>query len=261
SVVVNELVLDKDGKKMSKSLGNTVDPFAMMNTYGADALRWYFMVSNPPWKPTRFAEKDIADTVIADFFRSLTNTYAFFALYANVDGFTGTEPMVPVDERPEIDRWILSALHSLRISYCTYMDAYDITRAARAVQDFVRNDVSNWYVRRSRDRFWEGAPEAFDTLYTVLETVCRVAAPLLPMVAEEVWRGLTSGRSVHLQDWPNASLFANADDLALAMDQVREVSSVAQSLRKGAFLRVRLPLSQLTVLRWEQTSSRHSPIC
>ncbi|MFN4770052.1 MAG: isoleucine--tRNA ligase [Candidatus Kapaibacterium sp.] len=255
SVVVNELVLDKDGKKMSKSLGNTVDPFAMMNTYGADALRWYFMVSNPPWKPTRFAEKDIADTVIADFFRSLTNTYAFFALYANVDGFTGTEPMVPVDERPEIDRWILSALHSLRISYCTYMDAYDITRAARAVQDFVRNDVSNWYVRRNRRRFWKGENDAdktaaYQTLRTVLMDVSELIAPIAPFLAEELYQRLAVDgdiSSVHLRTLHPGDGAAVDADLERRMAAAQRIVFLARSLREKSKIKTRQPLQRILV--------------
>ncbi|MBX7155137.1 MAG: isoleucine--tRNA ligase, partial [Bacteriodetes bacterium] len=176
NVVVNELILDKKGEKMSKNKGNTVNPFEQMNKYGADAVRWYFTSSNPPWKSTRYNEEDIAQTVIADFFRMLVNTYSFFTMYANIDGFTGEEESVPLAERPEIDRWIISSLETLKTNYCQLMDEYEVTRAARAVELFVRDDVSNWYVRRNRRRFWKGERDtdktsAYQTLRTVMMDV------------------------------------------------------------------------------------------
>ncbi len=255
AVVVNELVLDKDGKKMSKSLGNTVDPFLMMNTYGADALRWYFMVSNPPWKPTRFNEEDIAATVIADFFRSLTNTYAFFALYANIDGFDAGAADVPLAERPEIDRWILSALHSLRSEYCTQMDAYEITRAARAVQDFVRNDVSNWYVRRNRRRFWKGENDsdklsAYQTLRTVMMDVLRMMAPLAPFLSEDLYQRLrcdSDPLSVHLCRIEAGDPSMNDADLERRMSAAQHIVFLARSLREKAKIKTRQPLTRILV--------------
>jgi isoleucyl-tRNA synthetase len=227
----------------------------MMNTYGADALRWYFMVSNPPWKPTRFAEKDISDTVIADFFRSLTNTYAFFALYANVDGFTGTEAQVPLNERPEIDRWILSALQSLRTSYCEFMDAYDITRAARAVQDFVRNDVSNWYVRRNRRRFWKGENDAdktaaYQTLRTVLVDVTELIAPIAPFLAEELYQRLAvdgDASSVHLRTLHPGDATAVDADLERRMATAQRIVFLARSLREKSKIKTRQPLQRILV--------------
>ncbi len=255
AVVVNELVLDKDGKKMSKSLGNTVDPFLMMNRYGADALRWYFMASNPPWKPTRFNEEDISSTVIADFFRSLTNTYAFFALYANIDGFDANTPEVPLDERPEIDRWIISALHSLRTEFCTQMDAFEITRAARAVQDFVRSDVSNWYVRRNRRRFWKGENDAdkisaYQTLRTVMMDVLRLMAPLAPFLAEDLYQRLrveSDPVSIHLCSIGVGDAAMQNADLERRMSAAQRIVFLARSLREKSRIRTRQPLERILV--------------
>ena len=153
---MNDLVLDKRGQKMSKSRGNTVDPFEVMSKFGSDAIRWFLMASSPVHKPKLWNEEDIAKTVIADFFRSLTNTFEFFALYANVDGYTGKDPLIPIAERPEIDRWIISRLNTLMRGYQAAMDDYDLTKACRLVQEFTIEEVSNWYVRRNRRRFWKG---------------------------------------------------------------------------------------------------------
>ncbi len=255
AVVVNELVLDKDGKKMSKSVGNTVDPFLMMSRYGADALRWYFMVSNPPWKPTRFNEEDIASTVIADFFRSLSNTYAFFTLYANIDNFDASSTAVPLEERPEIDRWILSALHSLRTEFCAQMDAYEITRAARAVQDFVRNDVSNWYVRRNRRRFWKGENDsdklsAYQTLRTVMIEVLRLMAPIAPFLAEDLYQRLrceTDPVSIHLCMISVGEEALQDKDLERRMSAAQRIVFLARSLREKARIKTRQPLERILV--------------
>ncbi|MCK5741216.1 MAG: class I tRNA ligase family protein, partial [Chlorobi bacterium] len=160
NIVVNELILDKKGLKMSKSKGNTVDPFEVMEKYGADAVRWYLFVNNPPWKPTSFNEEDIAKTVISDFFRSLTNTYAFFTLYANIDKFDGTEELIPASERPEIDRWIISRVNTLLRKYINWMDDFDLTKAHRAIQHFAIHELSNWYIRRNRRRFWKGEKDS-----------------------------------------------------------------------------------------------------
>ncbi len=155
SLIVNELILDKEGQKMSKRLGNVVDPFAIIERYGADATRWYLTTSSPPWRQTKFNAEDIED-VQKNFFRALTNTYQFFAMYANIDGFTATDEQVPVEERQEIDQWILTELHNLVAEYRSEMNAYDVTAAARAVADYTVDQLSNWYVRRNRRRFWKG---------------------------------------------------------------------------------------------------------
>jgi isoleucyl-tRNA synthetase len=195
NIVVNELILDKKGVKMSKSLGNTVDPFDIMSKYGADATRWYLLASTPPWRTTLFNEDDIAKTVLADFFRSLTNTYAFFALYANIDGFDGTEQWIDYSERPEIDKWIISKFHSLIADYTQFMDDYDLTKACRAVQDFTINELSNWYIRRNRRRFWKGEKDndkiaAYQTLHHILTWLCDIIAPISPFIAEDLFQRL-----------------------------------------------------------------------
>ena len=255
SVVVNELVLDSAGQKMSKSRGNTVDPVAMMQRYGADAVRWYMVASNPPWKPLRFNENDIASTVLADVFRALTNTYAFFALYANIDGFTASEPAVPIAERPEIDRWILSALHTLRTRYCEEMDRYDITRAARLVQDFIRRDVSNWYVRRNRRRFWKGERDddkraAYQTLYEVLRTVSILIAPIAPFLAEDLYQRIrreSDPISVHMEriEPGDPSLWDGVLERRMALAQ--QIVYLARSLREKARIRTRQPLRRILI--------------
>lgn len=255
SVVVNELVLDSAGQKMSKSRGNTVDPFVMMERYGADAVRWYMVATNPPWKPLRFNESDIGATVLADFFRALTNTYAFFALYANVDGFTGEEPIVPVAERPEIDRWILSALHSLRTRYCHEMDQYEITRAARLVQEFVRRDVSNWYVRRNRRRFWKGEHDqdkraAYQTLYEVLRTVSLLIAPIAPFLAEDLYQRLRrrdDPLSVHMERIEPGDPALYDQTLERRMELAQRIVYLARSLREKARIRTRQPLRRIMI--------------
>lgn len=255
SVVVNELVLDSAGQKMSKSRGNTVDPFAMMQRYGADAVRWYMVVSNPPWKPLRFNEADISTTVIADFFRALTNTYAFFALYANVDGFSATEPLIPVADRPEIDRWVISALNSVCTRYCAEMDRYDMTRAARLVQDFVRRDVSNWYVRRNRRRFWKGERDedkraAYQTLYQVLRTVSVLIAPIAPFLAEDLYQRLRRDDdplSVHMERIEPGDPALVDSTLERRMELAQRIVYLARSLREKARIRTRQPLRRIMV--------------
>ncbi|MFM6850472.1 MAG: DUF5915 domain-containing protein [Terrabacter sp.] len=181
---------------------------------------------------------------VRQFLLPLWNTYYFFSLYANASGY---EAKTNFDSTDVLDRYLLAKTRDLITQVEKDLNQYDSYSAAARLRDFA-DVLTNWYVRRSRDRFWEGSTNAFDTLYTVLEIVCRVAAPLLPMVAEEIWRGLTGGRSVHLQSWPEANLLPKAVELTGAMDQVREISSVGSSLRKSAFLRVRLPLNQLTVV-------------
>ena len=201
NIIVNELILDKKGVKMSKSLGNTVDPFYIMERYGADATRWYLLVTTPPWRTTLFNEEDIAKTVIADFFRSLTNTYAFFVLYANIDKFEGTEELIPYNIRPEIDKWIISKLNTLIADYTQFMDDYDLTKACRAIQDFTINELSNWYIRRNRRRFWKGENDndklaAYQTLYEILIKLCSLIAPVCPFIADDLYLRLIKSSSV-----------------------------------------------------------------
>ena len=244
SAISHGIILGNDGQKMSKSLRNYPDVNEVFDRDGADAMRW-FLLSSPILRGGNLivTEQGIREGV-RQFLLPLWNTYYFFSLYANAASY---EAKVDYSSKDVLDRYLLAKTRNLIEELEKDFNGYDSYSAAARLRDF--SDVlTNWYVRRSRDRFWEGSAEGFDTLYTVLEILCRLAAPLLPMVSEEIWRGLTAGRSVHLEDWPDASKLPADDALVAAMDQVREVSSVALSLRKSAFLRVRLPLSKLTVV-------------
>ncbi|NUR50230.1 MAG: isoleucine--tRNA ligase [Hamadaea sp.] len=243
SCVVHGILLGDDTRKMSKSLRNYPDVYEMFDKYGADAMRW-MLVSSPV---LRGGDMPVTETGIRDAVRQvllpLWNVYYFFTLYANASGYQAKPSTASTHV---LDRYVLAKTHSLVAEVTGAMDAYDLSGASSAVRSYL-DALTNWYVRRSRDRFWAGDTEAFDTLYTVLETVARVVAPLAPLTAEEVWRGLTGGRSVHLADWPAASALPTDDELVATMDQVREVCSAALSLRKSQGLRVRLPLAKLTV--------------
>jgi isoleucyl-tRNA synthetase len=255
NIIVNELVLDKNGLKMSKSRGNTVDPFLMMDTYGADAVRWYFMVNNPPWRPTLFNEQDIAKTVIADFFRTITNTYSFYCLYANIDGINGTEAELPLENRPEIDRWIISKTHSTLKQYHLYMESYDVFRACRTIQEFMINDVSNWYVRRNRRRFWKGEKDAdkvsaYQTLRTVLIHVLTMMAPAAPFLPEALYRKLridTEEPSIHMK------IICQGEDSSIDINLERRMSLaqtivfLARSLREKSKIKTRQPLKRILI--------------
>ena len=255
NIIVNELILDEKGIKMSKSKGNIVDPFQVMEHYGADAVRWYLYTNNPPWKATMFSESDIAKTIISDFFRSLSNTYAFFALYANIDGFTGNETKIPISDRPEFDRWILSRVNSIAKTYIYEMDNYELTKAHRAIQSFVIYELSNWYVRRNRRRFWKGENDsdkisAYQTLRDVLLTVLNIMAPTAPFLAEDFYQRLrlqSDSESIHLNDIakPDDSLINI--DLERRMKYAQDIVSLARSLREKSRIRVRQPLQKILI--------------
>ena len=244
SAVSHGIILGDDGQKMSKSLRNYPDVNEVFNRDGADAMRW-FLLSSPILRGGNLSvtEQGIREGV-RQVLLPLWNTWYFFSLYANAAGY---EAKIAHDSSDVLDRYLLAKTGELISLVESNLNRYDSYSAASNLRDFA-DILTNWYVRRSRDRFWEDSTEAFDTLYTVLEAVCRVAAPLLPMVTEEVWQGLTGGRSVHLESWPDASLFPRDEVLVRAMDQVRTVASVSLSLRKAAGLRVRLPLNKLTVV-------------
>lgn len=241
--VAHGIVLGDDGTKMSKSRRNYPDVYEMFDVYGADAMRW-FLMSSPILRGGDLVvtESGIRDSV-RQVLNPLWNAYYFFTLYANASSYDAS---ARTDSSNVLDRYVLAKLHDLVVSTTGAMDAYDISGACAEVRSFL-DTLTNWYIRRSRDRFWAGDADAFDTLYTVLETVTRVTAPMLPMLAEEVWQGLTGGRSVHLGDWPAASDLPADAELVAAMDRVRDVASAALSLRKAKKLRVRLPLASLTV--------------
>jgi isoleucyl-tRNA synthetase len=241
--VAHGIVLGDDGRKMSKSLGNYPDVYYVFDEYGADAMRWLLM-SGPVLRGGDMAVTDagVRDTV-RQVLLPLWNVWYFFSLYANAEGYQAKRR---VDSAHLLDRYVLAKTGELVRSVTDQLDAYDIPGASASVRSYL-DALTNWYVRRSRDRFWEGDSDAFDTLFTVLETLTRVMAPLAPLTVEEVWRGLTGGRSVHLTDWPDAGEFPADRDLVAAMDAVRDVCSAALSLRKTKGLRVRLPLPALTV--------------
>ncbi len=247
------ILLGSDGRKMSKSLKNYPDVYEMYDSYGADAMRWYLM-SAPVIRGGDMAvtEPGVRDAV-RHVINPLWNVWYFFSLYANAEGYTAkprTEAGQAYSGTPAggalLDRYVLAKTRELVEAVTAELDAYDISGACEAIRSYL-DALTNWYVRRSRDRFWSGDRDAFDTLHTVLETLCRVAAPLLPMVSEEIWRGLTGGHSVHLTEWPAASTLPEDHDLVAAMDATRDVCSAALSLRKAKGLRVRLPLRTLTV--------------
>ena len=257
NVLVNELILDKQGQKMSKSKKNTVDPFTLIKKYGADATRWYLIANSPVWRPTLFDEEGVAD-VQRRFFSTLVNTYAFFTLYANVDKFVFEEPPIDVKERPEIDRWILSEMNSLLIRYRQWMDEYDVTRAARAVSDFTMDQLSNWYVRRNRRRFWKSEKgrdktAAYQTLYECLVVVCKLTAPFSPFLADEIFRNLNlvtkkeAVDSVHLSMFPEPNKGLIDLELERRMEQAIKIVSLVRAMRMKANLKVRQPLKKLII--------------
>ena len=256
NVIVNELILDKNGLKMSKSKGNTVDPFMLFDKYGADATRWYLVTNSPPWRPTLFDEEGLVE-VQRKFFGTLVNTYSFFALYANIDKFNASEESVPYTERPEIDRWIISKLNSLIKEYEEFMDNYDVTKAARAVSTFTIDHLSNWYVRRCRRRFWKSEMNrnklsAYQTLYECLIKVAKLTSPFAPFISEELFLSLNSVtgqdkfESVHLSDFPQAGY----RDAALEdkMEMAQKVVYLTRSMRAKSNLKIRQPLLKIIVV-------------
>ena len=272
TVVSNGLVLDKEGNKMSKTVGNVVDPFAIIRKYGADATRWYLVTNASPWDNLRFDPAGIAE-VQRKYFNTLFNTYNFFALYANIDGFRFQEDAIPVAERPEIDRWILSALHSLVERVTRYMEDYEPTRAGRAIQDFAGEQLSNWYVRLCRRRFWKGEYEqdkrcAYQTLYECLETIVRLMAPLSPFFSEWLFGHLngTTGRqaaeSVHHTDFPKADPAVQDIELEQRMQLAQDITSLVLSLRKRVKvgkqvgIKVRQPLQKVLIPITDATMQR-----
>lgn len=255
--VSNGLVLDKKGNKMSKRLGNAVDPFETIKKYGSDAARWYMITNAQPWDNLKFDTEGITE-IQRKFFGTLYNTYAFYALYANIDGFTYSEPDIPHDERPEIDRWILSELNSLIEVVDTAYSEYEPTRAGRAIADFVDAHLSNWYVRLSRRRFWKGdysqdKISAYQTLYQCLEVVARLSSPIAPFFADRLFIDLNSvtGKletdSVHLTDFPEPDRSRLDKKLEERMELAQIISSLVLSIRKKTNLRVRQPLNKIMI--------------
>ena len=257
TVISNGLVLDKNGDKMSKRLGNAVDPFGTIENYGSDALRWYMITNSAPWDNLRFNEDGVKE-VTRSFFGKLYQTYSFFTMYANVDGFTFAEPEIPVSERPELDRWIISALNTLAKNVNNCLNDYEPTKAGRLIQEFVIDNVSNWFVRLSRKRFWGSDMSAdklsaYQTLYTCLETVARLMAPIAPFYADRLYQDLTSvtGRatatSVHLAQYPECDDACVDSELEYRMELAQKISSMVLALRKKEQLIVRQPLQKIAI--------------
>ena len=257
NVMSNGLVLDKNGQKMSKRLGNAVDPFETLNTYGADATRWYMISNAQPWDNLKFDVEGISE-VQRKFFRALHNTYAFYSLYANIDGFTYKEADIALAERPEIDRWVLSKLNTLSATIEKALDEFEPTKATREIQDFVVNDLSNWYVRLCRRRFWKGdystdKISAYQTLYTCLVTVAKLASPVAPFYTDQLFQDLnnTTGKenfeSIHLSNFPKANNSLIDVDLEQRMDLAQRITSNILSIRKKENIRVRQPLEKIMI--------------
>ncbi len=257
AVVSNGMVLDKNGRKMSKRLGNVVDPFATIEKYSADATRWYLVTNASPWDSVKFDENGIAESQ-RKFFGTLYNTYSFFALYANVDKFTFSEALIPISERPEIDQWVLSKLNSLTQLVSDSLDDYESTKASRAIQEFVDEHLSNWYVRLCRRRFWKGEYEqdkiaAYQTLYTCLETISKLIAPIAPFFADWLFTSLNNitkldaSESVHLSNYPKANLDSINTDLEYRMELAQQACSLILSIRKKENIKVRQPLQKVII--------------
>ena len=254
AVISNGLVLDRFGNKMSKRLGNAVNPFEAIEQFGSDPLRWYMIANSSPWDNLKYDSEGVKETA-RKLFATLYNTYSFFALYANVDGFDNSAPQVPLAERPEIDRWILSLLNTLIREVDEALDDYEPTKAARAINDFVNDNLSNWYVRLNRKRFWGGEMDvdklsAYQTLYTCLETVALLMAPISPFFADRLYTDLTSvtkgsTESVHLALFPEAG--ERDENLEARMKLAQEITSMVLSLRRKVNIKVRQPLSTLMI--------------
>lgn len=251
NVLVNDLLLDKNGKKMSKHVGNTVDPFDMLNKYGADATRWYLLHVSPAWSPTKFDENGLQE-IVSKFFGTLRNVYNFFALYGNLDEIDVKKLSVPYDKRPELDRWILSKYNKLVAEVTDHMDHYDHMKTVRAITDFVNEDLSNWYIRRARRRFYSPGMSAdkesvFATTFEVLEGVSRLIAPIAPFISDEMYSKLTGEETVHIAYYPKTNEKLIDERVEERMDLVRSICNLGRGIREKNGLKVRQPLSEILV--------------
>ncbi len=251
NVLVNDLILDKDGKKMSKSRGNTVSPFELFDKYGADATRWYLLSVSPAWTPTRFDEDGLID-VVSKFFGTLRNVYNFFVLYSNQDQIDPAGLNVPYEGRPELDRWILSKYNRLIADVTEYMDQYDHMRTVRAINDFVNEDLSNWYIRRARRRFYaeemtEDKKSVYATTYEVLVGTAKLIAPIAPFISDEIYVSLTGEDTVHTAYFPEADMSLVDEDTEKRMDLVRALVTLGRGTREKERIKVRQPLSEVLV--------------
>ncbi len=251
NVLVNDLILDKEGKKMSKSRGNTVSPFELFDKYGADATRWYLLSVSPAWTPTRFDEDGLID-VVSKFFGTLRNVYNFFVLYSNQDQIDPASLKVPYDQRPELDRWILSKYNQLIADVTEYMDQYDHMKTVRAINDFVNEDLSNWYIRRARRRFYaeeltEDKKSVYATTYEILVGTAKLIAPIAPFISDEMYVNLTGEETVHTAYFPKADMSLVDKDTEKRMDLVRALVTLGRGTREKERIKVRQPLSEVLV--------------
>ncbi len=250
-VLVNDLVLDKEGKKMSKSRGNTVNPFELFDKYGADALRWYLLYVSPPWTPTRF-DVDGLKEVQSKFLGTIKNVYNFFTLYANTDNVNPKDFFVDYNSRPELDRWILSKFNNLKKEVEENLEIFELNKTVRTIQDFINEDLSNWYIRRSRRRFWateltEDKKSVYNTTYEILTELCKLIAPFAPYISEEIYRNLTEEVSVHLSTYPKADLELIDTELEEKMDLVKNLVALGRASRETAKIKVRQPIQKVLV--------------
>ena len=251
NVLVNDLLLDKNGEKMHKSRGNAVEPFGIMKEYGADTIRWYLPYVSPVWTPIKFDEEGLKE-VYSKFFNTFKNTYSFFALYANTDDVDPRSFDVNYDDREEIDKWLISKYNKLLDYVTKAYDEYDLTKVVRSVTEFVSEDLSNWYIRRNRRRFWASELDnskkaVYKTTYEVLEGLCKIIAPIVPYVSEEVYTALTGNESVHLTDFPKADLSLVNDRIENRMDLVRDLISLGRNARETVKIKVRQPISEVLI--------------
>jgi isoleucyl-tRNA synthetase len=251
NVLVNDLILDKEGKKMSKSKGNTVDPFEMFDKYGADATRWYLLYVSPAWSPTKFDEEGLKE-VNSKFFGTLRNIYNFFVLYSNQDETDPQSMAVPYQKRPELDRWILSKFHRLALEVNQEMDRYDHMKSVRKIQEFVSEDFSNWYIRRARRRFYTAEmtldkQSVYLTTYELLVGVCQLAAPFAPFIADEIYTKLTGNESVHISLFPLGDSSLLDENVEKRMDLVRDLVGLGRGTREKERIKVRQPLTKILV--------------
>ena len=249
NVLVNDLLLDKDGKKMSKSKGNIVEPFTTMKTYGADAVRWYLPYVSPVWTPLKFDVEGIKE-INSKFFNTLKNTYTFFEMYANTDEVDPRTFEVKYDDLEDIDKWLLSKYNNLVKDVTEVMDEYDVNKAVHLIQYFVCEELSNWYIRRNRRRFWgskldKSKKAVYKTTYDVLVGLCKLIAPISPFISDEIYRNLTGEESVHLADFPVYDKKLIDSKLEEKMDLVIELISISRNIREEAKIKVRQPVSEV----------------
>ncbi len=251
NVLVNDLLLDKYGKKMHKSRGNAIEPFSIIEKYGADTIRWYLPSVSPVWTPIKFDEDGLKD-VYSKFISTLKNTYNFFSLYANTDNIDPRDFKVDYQALPEIDKWLLSKYNKLVMNVTEYMDSYDLTNTIRSIQEFVLEDLSNWYIRRNRRRFWSSELDiekraVYQTTYEVLEGICRLIAPIVPFISEEIYTKLTGLESVHLADYPSYNKEMINENIETRMDLIRNLISLGRNIREEVKIKVRQPISECLI--------------